>query len=46
MGNIDNKEKEFSETLKVVRRTARENKNIISKEEVKVVTALINSFKE
>ena len=35
MGNIDNKEKEFAETLKLVTRTARENRNIISKEEVK-----------
>ena len=34
MGNLDNKEKEFAETLKIVTRTARENRNIISKEEV------------
>lgn len=34
MGNIDNKEKEFAEILKLVTRTARENKNIISKEQV------------
>ena len=35
MGNIDNKEKEFAEILKLVTRTARENKNIISSEQVK-----------
>ena len=35
MGNIDNKEKEFAETLKLVTRTARENRNVISEEEVK-----------
>ena len=34
MGNIDNKEKEFAEILKLVTRTARENKNIISREQV------------
>lgn len=34
MGNIDNKEKEFAEILKLVTRTARENKNQISKEQV------------
>ena len=34
MGNIDNKEKEFAEILKLVTRTARENKNVISKEQV------------
>jgi RNA polymerase primary sigma factor len=34
MGNIDNKEKEFAETLKYVTRLARENKNVISKEQV------------
>lgn len=34
MGNIENKEKEFAETLKLVTRTARENKNVISKEQV------------
>lgn len=34
MGNIDNKEQEFAETLKLVTRTARENKNVISKEQV------------
>ena len=34
MGNLDNKEKEFAETLKHVTRTARENKNVISREEV------------
>jgi RNA polymerase primary sigma factor len=34
MGNIDNKEKEFAEILKLVTRTARENKNHISKEQV------------
>lgn len=35
MGNIENKEKEFAEILKLVTRTARENKNLISKEQVK-----------
>jgi RNA polymerase primary sigma factor len=35
MGNIDNKEKEFAEILKSVTRTARENRNIISTEQVK-----------
>jgi RNA polymerase primary sigma factor len=34
MGNIDNKEKEFAEILKLVTRAARENKNIISREQV------------
>ena len=34
MGNIDNKEKEFAEILKLVTRTARENRNVISKEQV------------
>ena len=34
MGNIDNKEKEFADTLKYVTRLARENKNVISKEQV------------
>ena len=34
MGNIDNKEKEFAETLKYVTRLARENRNIISREQV------------
>ena len=34
MGNIDNKEKEFAEILKSVTRTARENRNTISKTEV------------
>ena len=34
MGNIDNKEKEFAEILKLVTRTARENKNTISKEQI------------
>ena len=34
MGNIDNKEKEFAEILKLVTRTARENKNVISKDQV------------
>ena len=34
MGNIDNKEKEFAETLKYVTRTARENKNTITKEQI------------
>jgi RNA polymerase primary sigma factor len=36
MGNIDNKEKEFAEILKYVTRTARENKNVISKEQVEL----------
>ena len=40
MGNIDNKEKEFAETLKLVTRTARENRNVISKE------AVIEAFSE
>ena len=35
MGNIDNKEKEFAEILKQVTRFARENKNVISSEQVK-----------
>ncbi|WP_029232177.1 hypothetical protein [Butyrivibrio sp. VCB2006] len=35
MGNIDNKEKEFAEILKLVTRTARENKNIISSQQVR-----------
>ncbi len=35
MGNIDNKEKEFAEILKLVTRTARENRNQISSEQVK-----------
>ena len=35
MGNIDNKEKEFAEILKLVTRTARENKNVISTDQVK-----------
>ena len=35
MGNIDNKEKEFAEILKLVTRTARENRNLISSEQVK-----------
>ncbi len=34
MGNLDNKEKEFAEVLKQVTRTARENKNYITKEQV------------
>jgi RNA polymerase primary sigma factor len=34
MGNIDNKEKEFAETLKYVTRLARENKNVIAREQV------------
>ncbi len=34
MGNIDNKEKEFAEILKHVTRTARENRNVVTKEEV------------
>ena len=36
MGNIENKEKEFAEILKLVTRTARENKNVISKEQVEM----------
>lgn len=36
MGNIDNKEKEFAEILKYVTRTARENKNVITKEQVEM----------
>ena len=36
MGNIDNKEKEFAETLKYVTRLARENRNVISKEQVEM----------
>lgn len=35
MGNLDNKEKEFAAILKNITRTARENKNIITSEEVK-----------
>ncbi len=34
MGNIDNTEKEFAEILKTVTRTARENRNMISKDQV------------
>ncbi len=34
MSNLDNKEKEFAEILKFVTRTARENKNVISREQV------------
>lgn len=34
MGNIDNKEKEFAEILKLVTRSARENKNTITKEQI------------
>ena len=34
MGNIDNKEKEFAEILKYITRTARENRNQISKDAV------------
>ena len=34
MGNIDNKEKEFAETLKYVTRLARENRNVISREQI------------
>ena len=33
MGNLDNKEKEFAEILKYVTRTARENHNMITKEQ-------------
>ncbi|MBQ7424746.1 MAG: hypothetical protein IJV21_00590 [Lachnospiraceae bacterium] len=39
MGNIDNKEKEFAEILKFVTRTARENRNVISKEQVEMAFA-------
>lgn len=35
MGNIENKEKEFAETLKYVTRTARENRNVISMEQLR-----------
>ena len=35
MGNIDNKEKEFAEILKLVTRTARENRNTITSDQVK-----------
>ena len=34
MSNLDNKEKEFAQILKDVTRTARENKNVISRQEV------------
>ena len=34
MGNIDNKEKEFAEILKYVTRLARENRNVISREQI------------
>ncbi len=36
MGNIDNKEKEFAEILKYVTRTARENKNVITRDQVEL----------
>ena len=36
MGNLDNKEKEFAEILKYVTRTARENRNMITKEQVEL----------
>ena len=36
MGNIDNKEREFAETLKHLTRTARENKNVLTKEQVEL----------
>ncbi len=36
MGNIDNKEKEFAEILKLVTRTARENKNQITRAQVEL----------
>ena len=39
MGNIDNKEIEFAEILKFVTRTARENRNVISKEQVEMAFA-------
>ena len=42
MGNIDNKEKEFAEILKLVTRTARENKNVISKLGVKYTCFIMN----
>ena len=34
MGNLENKEKEFAQILKLVTRTARENRNVISRQEV------------
>ena len=42
MANLDNKEKEFAEILKAVTRTARENKNTISTEEVKEAFASLS----
>ena len=33
MGNLENKEKEFAQILKLVTRTARENRNVISRQE-------------
>ena len=36
MSNLDNKEKEFAEILKYVTRTARENRNTITKEQVEM----------
>ncbi len=42
MGNIDNKEKEFAEILKLVTRTARENKNTISKEQIDLAFSELN----
>ena len=36
MSNLDNKEKEFAEILKYVTRTARENRNMITKEQVEM----------
>lgn len=42
MGNIDNKEKEFADILKFVTRTARENKNTISKDQVEQAFSELN----
>ena len=36
MGNVDNKEKIFADILKLITRTARENKNVIDKEQVEL----------
>ena len=36
MSNLDNKEKEFAEILKYVTRTSRENRNMITKEQVEM----------
>lgn len=42
MGNIDNKEKEFAAILKSVTRTARENRNFITKDDVAAAFAELN----